>query len=99
MASCGGPKLVYSGGRVDARSAGISGVPETDTGITETLDRMQAAGLSQADSITLTACGHTVGRIHHAGFPLVVGPEYVTSNNTGGGVDFDSTYTSYDNKM
>ncbi|KAJ3716374.1 heme peroxidase [Lentinula raphanica] len=75
---------------------GAFGVPAPETDIQTTLDQFEQAGFNQQDSIALTACGHTLGSVHHAGFPQVVGPEAVTPNNTGGGEHFDSTLDVFD---
>ncbi|EIN05069.1 heme peroxidase [Punctularia strigosozonata HHB-11173 SS5] len=99
ISSCGGPQLVYSAGRIDATAAGQFGVPEPDEGLTDTLARFAGAGISQTDAIKLTACGHTVGSVHHAGFPLVVGTDAVNANNTQGGINMDTTGTTYDNRI
>jgi catalase (peroxidase I) len=99
ISSCGGPQLVYSGGRIDATAAGADGVPEPETGITDTLSRFSGAGFNQSEAIKLTVCGHTVGSVHHAGFPQVVPVSAVRPDNTQGGINFDSTGFVYDNKV
>ncbi|KAJ3895920.1 heme peroxidase [Lentinula edodes] len=95
---CSSPNIhiPLRGGRVDASEGGTFGVPEPETDIQTTLNQFAQAGFNQQDAIGLTACGHTLGNVHHAGFPQVVGPEAVTPNNTGGGVHFDSTVDVFD---
>ncbi|KAK8055732.1 hypothetical protein PG993_000959 [Apiospora rasikravindrae] len=94
---CGGKAIPYRPGRVDALHADpTTGVPEPETGVDETLDEFGRAGFNKQDAIALTACGHTLGSVHHGGFPEVVGPEAVTPNNTNGGANFDSTRGAFD---
>lgn len=71
-------------------------MPEPETDIEDTSRRMEGAGFNQTDTIALTACGHTLGRVHHGGFPQVVPESFVTPNNTGGGVGYDRTPTVFD---
>lgn len=71
VGSCGGPQIPIRGGRVDAIGGGEFGVPEPESSIEDTLGRFQLAGFDRSDSITLTACGHTMGNVHHQGFPQV----------------------------
>lgn len=96
LANCGGLFVPYRGGRIDATSAGAFGVPEPETDLEETLAEFANTGFSAADSIGLTACGHSLGRVHHGGFPQVVPESAVTPNNTAGGIDLDSTRTTFD---
>jgi catalase (peroxidase I) len=77
------------GGRTDATQGGASGVPEPDQDITSTFARMAAAGYNQTAMIQFTACGHTIGSVHHGGFPLIVPASAVTPNNTNGGIPFE----------
>ncbi|KAJ7175157.1 heme peroxidase [Mycena crocata] len=84
------------GGRVDATQGGLFGVPEPETDSKETLDQFAQAGFDQSEAIGLTACGHTLGSVHHGGFPQVVPESAVTPNNTGGGIHFDATADAFD---
>ncbi|KAK8138076.1 hypothetical protein PG984_001456 [Apiospora sp. TS-2023a] len=94
---CGGQAIPYRPGRVDALHADpTTGVPAPETGVEETLEQFGRAGFNRKDAIGLTACGHTLGSVHHGGFPEVVGPEAVTPNNTNGGSNFDSTRGVFD---
>ena len=61
VGACGGPKIPYRGGRIDATSSGASGVPEPETDIRTTLSSFSRAGFNQDDAIGLTACGHSMG--------------------------------------
>jgi len=49
------------------------------------------AGFNQADAIGLTACGHTMGGVHHANFPDVVPESAVGPDNADGRIAFDDT--------
>ena len=60
-AACGGPLVEFRAGRVDATQAGPSGVPRPETDLTDTLNQLSNAGFNEDDTITLTACGHTMG--------------------------------------
>lgn len=97
VGNCGGPQIPVRGGRVDATQGGGTGVPAPDTDLDLTLSYFSRAGFNQVDAIGLTACGHTMGNVHHGGFPTVVGIEAVNNEtNTGGGVHFDSTVDVFD---
>jgi catalase (peroxidase I) len=63
---CGGNNLPYRAGRIDAASAGsTTGVPAPETSLEETLVFFERAGFDTVDGIGLTACGHTLGSVHH----------------------------------
>jgi catalase (peroxidase I) len=63
---CGGRNLPYRSGRVDATGAGTTtGVPAPETNLEETLEMFERAGFGKVDAIGLTACGHTMGSVHH----------------------------------
>jgi len=82
---CGGRMMEYKAGRVDALSAGVTtGVPAPETDLDTTLLYFERAGFDRTDAIGLTACGHTLGSVHHGGFPDVVDATAVTPNNTNG---------------
>lgn len=58
---CGGKYIPYRPGRIDAFQAdSTTGVPEPGTDLEETLALFERAGFGQEDSISLTACGHTM---------------------------------------
>lgn len=61
IGTCGGPPIPLRGGRVDATEAGPSGVCQPETDLQTTLASFSGAGFNQADTISLTACGHTMG--------------------------------------
>lgn len=97
MALCGGHNVPYRPGRVDAVAADpTTGVPAPETSLEETLLFFSRAGFDQPDAIGLTACGHTMGSVHHGGFPDVVPESAVTAENTNGGANFDTTRALFD---
>lgn len=65
VGNCGGPQIPVRGGRIDATEAGPFGVPAPDTDLHTTLQYFANSGFNQVDSIGLTACGHTMGSVHH----------------------------------
>lgn len=66
MGLCGGHIVPYQAGRIDALQADpTTGVPAPETSLEETLIFFDRAGFNQPDSIGLTACGHTMGSVHH----------------------------------
>jgi len=98
VCNCGGPQIPLRGGRIDATGSGLFGVPAPDTDLETTLSFFASSGFNQVDSISLTACGHTMGSVHHGGFPTVVGPSAVTPN-TAGGIHFDDTVDVFDDHV
>jgi hypothetical protein len=63
---CGSRILPFRAGRIDATSAGsTTGVPAPETALDETLTFFERAGFDKVDAIGLTACGHTMGSVHH----------------------------------
>ncbi|KAI9640458.1 hypothetical protein NHQ30_011204 [Ciborinia camelliae] len=100
VGNCGGPQIPVRGGRIDATGPGPEGVPAPETSLELTLEYFANAGFNQVDSIGLTACGHTMGSVHHGGFPTVVGNETVNpNNNSAGGIHFDATGDVFDSKV
>ena len=61
IGTCSGPPIPLRGGRVDATEAGPSGVCQPETDLQTTLASFSGAGFNQAVTISLTACGHTMG--------------------------------------
>lgn len=96
VGNCGGPKIPYRGGRIDATGPGPTGVPAPDTDLPTTLQFFANSGFNQVDSIKLTACGHTLGSVHHGGFPTVVDNSTVSPNNTQGASHLDTTNAVFD---
>jgi catalase (peroxidase I) len=63
---CGGAQMSFRAGRIDATAAGVTtGVPAPETNLEETLLFFERAGFDKVDAIGLTACGHTMGSVHH----------------------------------
>ncbi|MCJ1307576.1 hypothetical protein MMC25_001223 [Agyrium rufum] len=97
--TCGGQKIPFRGGRIDAPQAGPSGVPEPETDVPNTLSRFGSAGFDQSDAIALTACGHTLGGVRNLNFPQVVPPSAVSANNEDGRIVFDTSPAAFDNNV
>lgn len=72
VGNCGGPQIPVRGGRVDATQGGGTGVPAPDTDLDLTLSYFSRAGFNQVDAIGLTACGHTMGNVHHVSHCIVI---------------------------
>ncbi|KAI0407977.1 heme peroxidase [Xylaria palmicola] len=97
---CGGKYIPFRPGRIDAVGADpTTGVPEPGTSLEETLELFERSGFNQVDAIGLTACGHTLGSVHHSGFPEVSDDSMVSPNNTNGGINFDSTRGAFDARV
>lgn len=94
--ACGGPHVELKGGRIDATAAGPSGVPQPETNLQTTLTEFASANFNQDDTIALTACGHTMGGVHRAQFPQVVGPNATGTSGTDGRQPFDETVGGFD---
>ena len=94
-AGCGGARMPFRAGRVDALEAGPAGVPEPSTPLEATRARFAGAGFSEADMIALVACGHTLGGVHSRNNPHITGLDPTPDTVTG----FDSTSDSFDNRV
>ncbi|KAF6805511.1 WSC domain-containing protein-like protein 1 [Colletotrichum sojae] len=95
-AGCGGSRMPFRAGRIDAAEAGPAGVPEPFTPLNTTMSTFAKAGFSQSEMISLVACGHTLGGVHSRNNPQIVGanaadPDVVTH--------FDGTFDNFDNKI
>ncbi|KAL5594741.1 hypothetical protein BROUX41_001655 [Berkeleyomyces rouxiae] len=93
--SCGGPQLEIKHGRIDARSAGLTGVPQVQNTIQTFRTQFDRMGFNAADMIALVACGHTLGGAHAANTPDAV-PENTYPNDM---APLDSTPASFDNAV
>lgn len=53
VAGCSSPviSIPLRGGRIDATEGGAYGVPEPETGVEETLDRLLTAGFNKSEAI------------------------------------------------
>jgi hypothetical protein len=89
-ASCSGPIINFQGGRIDATGPGVAGVPEPETSADEYFETMANTGFSDTEAIQFLACGHSIGSVHHSGFPEVQDDKYVSPANTNGGCPFSS---------
>ncbi|KAH8888604.1 heme peroxidase [Thozetella sp. PMI_491] len=97
---CGGYKIPFRPGRIDALHADpTTGVPAPETDLEETLVFFNRSGFGSTDAIGLTACGHTMGSVHHGGFPDVVPESAVNENNTNGGSNFDTSRGAFDTRV
>lgn len=76
LANCGGPRLPLRFGRLDAIEADATGVltPQPHESLAEHTALFSRAGFSETDMISLVACGHTLGGVHAAYFPQIIGP-------------------------
>ncbi|KAF7512824.1 hypothetical protein GJ744_011927 [Endocarpon pusillum] len=99
VGACGGPQIPLRGGRIDATGPGASGVPEPESDVKTTLGHFSGAGFSQEDAISLTACGHTMGGVHHDDFPQIVPETAVGVNNSAGRISMDDTVANFDNSV
>ncbi|TDZ13170.1 WSC domain-containing protein [Colletotrichum spinosum] len=94
-AGCGGARMPFRAGRIDAGAAGPAGVPEPFTPLNATMSRFAGAGFSQKEMIELVACGHTLGGVHSRNNPQITGldpePDTVTH--------FDGTFDNFDNRI
>lgn len=94
-AGCGGARIPFRAGRVDALEAGPAGVPEPDTPLETTRARFAGAGFSEAEMISLVACGHTLGGVHSRNNAHITGldpsPDTVSK--------FDSTFDNFDSRV
>lgn len=93
--SCGGAKIPFRAGRIDAQEAGAAGVPEPSTDLKTTQDTFTKAGFSTEDMITMVACGHSLGGVHSTDFPEIVGVEADPNNDTV--AHFDTEFADFDN--
>ncbi|KAG8164199.1 hypothetical protein KVR01_006117 [Diaporthe batatas] len=93
--SCGGAKIPFRAGRIDAQEAGPAGVPEPSTDLNTTQQAFTKAGFSTEDMITMVACGHSLGGVHSTDFPEIVGVEADPNNDTV--AHFDVEFADFDN--
>lgn len=96
VGACGGPQIPLRGGRIDAIGPGPFGVPEPETDVKTTLADFSGAGFNQEDTIGVTACGHTLGGVHHSTFPQVVPESAIGVNNADGRIAWDDTVANFD---
>ncbi|KAJ7291594.1 heme peroxidase [Mycena rebaudengoi] len=95
---CGGPKIPFRGGRVDATEPNLPGVPKPDQTLDSHIASFAKQGFTPDEMIGLVACGHTFGGVQHAQFPDIV-PELNDPNSTESVAHFDSTNLHFDNNV
>ncbi|KAF8211734.1 heme peroxidase [Mycena galopus ATCC 62051] len=91
---CGGPVIPYRGGRilVDATEAGPATVPEPQQDLASHIASFQRQGFNETEMIGLVACGHSLGGVRQADFPLIVTEEVPTGiQNFASTIGFDTT--------
>jgi hypothetical protein len=93
--SCGGNKIPFRAGRIDAQEAGPAGVPEPSTDLDTTREAFTKAGFSTEDMIAMVACGHSLGGVHSTDFPEIVGVKADPNNDTV--AHFDVNFAQFDN--
>ncbi|KAF2089701.1 heme peroxidase [Saccharata proteae CBS 121410] len=92
--ACKGPDIALRGGRIDATEAGPLGVPQPQEDLATHTSRFATAGFNTEDMIAMVACGHTLGGVHGTDFPEI------TANDSAANFEhFDTTYTTFDNKV
>ncbi|KAL2072695.1 hypothetical protein VTL71DRAFT_12038 [Oculimacula yallundae] len=98
VAGCGGNAnaIPLRVGRIDAVEAGPPGVPTPFTPLEPTLAQFAKAGFTATETIALTSCGHSLGRIHFSNFPDIIDNSAVSATNLNGGIGFDSTPAALD---
>ncbi|KAJ6483288.1 heme peroxidase [Mycena sanguinolenta] len=72
VVGCGGPVIPFRGGRIDATEAGPATVPEPQQDLPSHIASFAAQGFNETEMIILVACGHSLGGVRQADFPLVV---------------------------
>ncbi|KAL1640473.1 hypothetical protein SLS58_006972 [Diplodia intermedia] len=71
VGNCGGPKIPFRVGRIDATEAGPTGVPKPDQDIDTHTQMFAKAGFNTSDMIAMVACGHSLGGVHGKDFPEI----------------------------
>ncbi|KAK6988046.1 peroxidase [Favolaschia claudopus] len=95
---CGGPRIPFRGGRIDATEPNSPGVPEPDQTLDSHIASFARQGFTQEEMIGLVACGHTFGGVQHDPFPNIV-HEMNDTNNTQSVAHFDTTELHFDNNI
>ncbi|KAK0609790.1 WSC domain-containing protein [Lasiodiplodia hormozganensis] len=96
VGNCGGPRIPFRVGRVDATEAGPLGVPKPDQDVDTHKQIFAKAGFNTSEMITMVACGHTLGGVHGKDFPEITGNDSETNF-----VHFESgdSFHSFDNAV
>lgn len=69
---CGGPSIPVRPGRVDATSAGDTGVPQPQNDIGTFQNQFARLNMNTSEMIAVVACGHSLGGVHGKNFPQIV---------------------------
>jgi Peroxidase len=93
--ACGGPIIPLKLGRIDATSAGSTGVPQPQNSVFTFQQQFDRMGFTPAEMIQVTACGHTLGGVHTTEFPDLV----PAGTGVNGQVGLDSSIAAFDNKV
>ncbi|VDB90165.1 unnamed protein product [Peniophora sp. CBMAI 1063] len=96
VGSCGGPKIPFRVGRVDATEAGPLGVPKPDQDIDTHIQTFAQAGFNVSEMITMVACGHTLGGVHGKDFPEIT---FNSSETNFVHFENDDSFESFDNAV
>ncbi|KAJ7748361.1 heme peroxidase [Mycena metata] len=92
VVGCGGPVIPFRGGRIDAIEAGPATVPEPQQDLASHIASFKAQGFNETEMISLVACGHSLGGVRQADFPLVVTEDVPTGVQTfASTIGFDNT--------
>ncbi|KFY37608.1 hypothetical protein V495_07058 [Pseudogymnoascus sp. VKM F-4514 (FW-929)] len=94
--ACGGPIVPIRGGRIDATEAGSTGVPQPENPTQTFVSQFLRMGFNTSEMIEVTACGHTIGGVHAAQFPLIVA-DGTAKNNYALFDDATQAQTKFDN--
>lgn len=93
--SCGGPAVPVRAGRKDATEGGATGVPQPQNSALMFQQQFERMGFTTEEMIQVTACGHTIGGVHHEEFPDLM-PADAPAN---GEVPLDSSVAVFDNAV
>ncbi|KAF8140833.1 heme peroxidase [Mycena galopus ATCC 62051] len=75
VVGCGGPVIPFRAGRIDATKAGPETVPEPQQDLDLHIAAFKRLGFNETEMIGLLACGHALGGVRQADFPLIVTPD------------------------
>ncbi|KAF8169144.1 heme peroxidase [Mycena galopus ATCC 62051] len=75
VVGCSGPVIPFRVGRIDATKAGPETVPEPQQDLDLHIAAFKRLGFNETEMIGLLACGHALGGVRQADFPLIVTPD------------------------
>ncbi|RMZ73554.1 WSC domain-containing [Pyrenophora seminiperda CCB06] len=96
VAKCGDMRVPLRLGRQDASGKGEKGVPEAWTDVETTRGRFEEGGFGKVDTITLIACGHSIGGVHSIDHPEIVSSRPISASNK---PSFDTSSGLLDNAV